>query len=98
MIYTLQLTPSILWILENSYPDSNPHHNMKWMLCCVFKEMWIFGFYMVLTTVYSNQEYWIIGLFPSSSIYKHNISETASVSVFRFKHWTPTLLGTLPHA
>jgi hypothetical protein len=42
------------------------------------------GFYRVLTMVYNTQNYWLFGLFPSSSILenrKHDASETASVSV-----------------
>jgi hypothetical protein len=34
---------------------------------------------MVLMMVYSIQNYWVIGLCPSSDILKHNVSESVSV-------------------
>jgi hypothetical protein len=40
--------------------------------------------YRVLTMAYHNHNYWVFGLFPSSGILgtrKHDVSETASVSV-----------------
>jgi hypothetical protein len=44
-------------------------------------------------------DYWVFGLFPSSGIPKntkgHNVPETGSVSVFRWKRQTPTWLRPL---
>jgi hypothetical protein len=51
--------------------------------------------------VYDTQNYWVFGLFPSSRIVenrKHDVSETGSVSVFRWGWKTPTQLGTLERA
>jgi hypothetical protein len=48
--------------------------------------------------VYHTQNYWALGLFPSSGILgtrKHDVSETGSVSVLRFRGKTPTQLGPL---
>jgi hypothetical protein len=51
--------------------------------------------------VYNTQNYWIFGLCPSSGILetrKHNVSETGSVSVLRWREETPILLGPLERA
>jgi hypothetical protein len=50
---------------------------------------------MVLTIVYSTQNYWVSGLCPSSAILEtrdHKGSETGSLSVFRGGE-IPALLG-----
>jgi hypothetical protein len=52
----------------------------------------------ILTMVYNTQNYWVSGLCPSSRILntrKHNVSETGSVSVLRWRGDTPTLLRPL---
>jgi hypothetical protein len=46
--------------------------------------------------VYNTENYWVSGHCPSSGILKtrkHNVSETASVSVLGKVEQTPTLLG-----
>jgi hypothetical protein len=54
--------------------------------------------------VYNTQDYWVFWTFPPSSILetrKHDVSETGSVSVIRYKgggNKTPTQLGPLERA
>jgi hypothetical protein len=49
--------------------------------------------------VFSTQNYWVFGLYPSSGILetrKYDVSETGSVSVLRWRgEKTPTQLGPL---
>jgi hypothetical protein len=49
--------------------------------------------------IYYNQNYWVFGLFSSSDILetrKHDVSETGSVSVFRWRgEKTPIQFGPL---
>jgi hypothetical protein len=43
--------------------------------------------YRVLTMLYNTQNHWVFGFYPSSGIpktRKHNVSETASVSILRW--------------
>jgi hypothetical protein len=50
---------------------------------------------------YNTQNYWVFGLFPLPGILetrKHDVSETGSVSVFRWGGKTPTHLGLLERA
>jgi hypothetical protein len=60
-------------------------------------------YYRVPTMVYNTQKYWVFGLCLSSGFFlntkekKNNVSETGSVSVFRWGK-TPTLLGPLERA
>jgi hypothetical protein len=47
------------------------------------------------------QNYWVFGLLPTSGILetrKHDVSETGSVSVLRWRGKTPTQLGPLERA
>jgi hypothetical protein len=48
--------------------------------------------------VYHNQNYWVLGLFPSSGILgdtKHDVSETSSVSVLRCGEENTYSVGSL---
>jgi hypothetical protein len=51
--------------------------------------------------LHNTQNYWVFGLSPSSGIIetrKHDVSETGSVSVFRWGGKTSTQLGPLERA
>jgi hypothetical protein len=57
-------------------------------------------FWRVLKMVNNTQNYWIFGLCPSSGILetRKHVSETGSVSAFRWDGRTPTQLGPLERA
>jgi hypothetical protein len=51
--------------------------------------------------VYNTQNYWVLGLFPSSGILgnaKYDVSETGCVSLIRWGGKTPLQLGPLERA
>jgi hypothetical protein len=52
----------------------------------------------ILTMVYNTQNYWVSGLCPSTGILntrKHNVTETASVSVLRWREGHTYSVGSL---
>jgi hypothetical protein len=60
----------------------------KWQAVSNLQVKWNCRFWRVLTMVYNTQDYWVFWTFPSSGILenrKHDVSETVSISVLRWK-------------